>query len=576
MRLSTTALVLSQLALFAYGAPSMKSRNRTASASVDIRNGTLNGLHLDELDQDVFLGIPYAKPPVDNLRLRNPQVWDTAFGEEGLNATSYGWSCPQAGPLAIGTGAVEYQSEDCLTLNVVRPDTDHGDLPVLAVWIYGGGYNAGTSSSPVYNLSYIVQESVEMGEPIVAVSFNYRLGALGFLASTEVVASGNANLGLKDQRLALRWIQENIASFGGDPSKVTIWGESAGAYSVHLQSLAYGGIESKTGLFRGGIQESGTAVGSRYDVEHLQATYDDIVNKTGCCSSADTLDCLRSVPYDLFFTVAEPHVLTYTLGPVIDGDFIPDYPSKLVQSGQFDRSIIGLVGANTDEGASSFFSWVGVDKIDTDEQFYDLLTNSTANKRNISVDTANGLFKLYPSDPALGSPYGTGDGGVNFTEHGLQFKRSASFAGDMEMIAPRRHQCETMTQWSSTAYSFRFNTRPERIPAAITGDITSSVTHYHEIPFVFGNPANLTDTYETSLGTDLAVVAVSKSTMRAWISFVNHLNPNHVLSGLPYWPSYGESPVNMVFDAGGSFVEPDDFRKEAIAFINARPGDFLR
>ncbi|KAF9000388.1 alpha/beta-hydrolase [Hymenopellis radicata] len=222
MRFSTTALVLSQLALFAYGAPSVKSRNRTAS--VDIRNGTLNGLHLDELDQDVFLGIPYAKPPVDNLRLRNPQVWDTAF--------------------AVGTGAVEYQSEDCLTLNVVRPDIDHGDLPVL-VWIYGGGYNAGTSSSPVYNLSYIVQESVEMGEPIVAVSFNYRLGALGFLASTEVVACGNANLGLKDQRLALCWIQENIASFGGgnvclptrvsDPSKVTIWGESAGAYSVHFR-----------------------------------------------------------------------------------------------------------------------------------------------------------------------------------------------------------------------------------------------------------------------------------------------------------------------------------------------------
>ncbi|KAF8898083.1 Alpha/Beta hydrolase protein [Mucidula mucida] len=548
--------VVSPLLLLAHGAP-----------SASIVNGTVNGLHLEELEQDVFLGIPFAQPPVDSLRFRNPQIWDTAFGEEGLNATSYGWSCPQFGPLAVGTGTVEYQSEDCLTLNIVRPDSSYGDLPVL-VWIYGGGYISGTASSPVYNLSYIVQESVLMSEPVIAVSLNYRL-AFGFLASQEIVQSGNANLGLKDQRLALRWIQENISSFGGDPNKVTIWGESAGSVSVIAQVLAYAGKEGETGLFRGAIQESGSAVG--YDFEHLQASYDDIVNQTGCASSADTLDCLRSVPYDVLFAAAESHA-TDVFGPIIDGDFLPDSPSRLFESGQFDTSVTGLLGANTDEGTVTAIGWNG---IDTDEQFFARLTETTGSGRHISADSASKVIEFYPNDPSLGCPYGTGDGGVNFTEHGLQYKRSASLAGDITMHAPRRRQCEVMTNWSQTAYSYRFNTRPERIPSALTGDILIAVTHYAEIPFVFGNPANLTDIYEVSLGTDPAVVAVSKSIMRAWISFARHLNPNHALSNLPYWPSYAEIASNMVFDAGGSFVESDDYRKDGIAFIKTRLDEFL-
>ncbi|KAF8992207.1 alpha/beta-hydrolase [Hymenopellis radicata] len=511
-----------------------------ATPSVKIANGTLHGLHLEAFEQDIFLGIPFAEPPVDNLRYRNPKVWNQAFSDEGWDATSYGWSCPQYGAF---------------------------------LWIYGGGFSGGSTSSPVYNLSYIVQESIEMDEPIIAVSMNYRLATFGFLASAQVVESGNANLGFKDQRLALRWIQENIAYFGGDPSKVTIWGESAGAYSVGAQVLAYGGKDGETGLFRGAIYESGTAVGLRYDVEHTQASYDDIVNQTGCASSVDTLDCLRAAPYDVLYTAGEAYALRYTFGPVVDGDFIPDFPSKLLQTGQFDTNAIGLVGANTDEGTATFFGWEG---IDTDEQFYALLTNSTLNGRNISADTASKLVEFYPNDPGLGSPYGTGDGGVNFTEHGLQYKRSASFAGDMYIIAPRRYQCEVMKQWSSNVYSYRFNTRSELILTAVTGDILSGVNHYDDILFVFGNPTNLTDTYEMFLGSDPTALAVSKDMVRAWVSFTRNLNPNHVMSDLPYWPSYGESPVNMVFDAGGSYVEPDDFRKEGIALINTRPEEFLR
>lgn len=136
-------------------------------------------------------------------------------------------------PKAVGTGAPASQSEDCLTLNVIRPDhiDKRHSLPVLGenhfsmsekpisntfqVWIYGGGFSAGTTSSPVYNLTYLAQKSVNMGKPTIVVSLNYRLALFGFLASSDILESGNANLGLKDQRLALRWIKENIHSFGG-------------------------------------------------------------------------------------------------------------------------------------------------------------------------------------------------------------------------------------------------------------------------------------------------------------------------------------------------------------------------
>jgi carboxylesterase type B len=118
--------------------------------------------------------------------------------------------------------------EDCLALNIFKPDTisNAEGLPVL-VWIHGGSYQNGYSALPAYNMSYLVAESQAMGKPIIGVSINYRLAFFGFLASNEVINSRNANLGLKDQQLAFQWIQDNIASFGGDPEKVTIWGESA-------------------------------------------------------------------------------------------------------------------------------------------------------------------------------------------------------------------------------------------------------------------------------------------------------------------------------------------------------------
>lgn len=211
------------------------------------RNGTYSGTHSSTYGTDFFLGIPFARPPTGSLRLQRPASLNTAWA--GIRqATSYGPGC-------IGSLADSTTSEDCLTLNVVRPSGFSGQKLPVGVWIYGGGWSNGASNDPRFNLTWIVRQSVAINKPIIAVSINYRLSAYGWLWSTDVVNKGVANLGLRDQRLALHWLQENIAAFGGDPSKVTIWGESAGGVSVGNHLLAYNGRND--GLFRGAISESG-------------------------------------------------------------------------------------------------------------------------------------------------------------------------------------------------------------------------------------------------------------------------------------------------------------------------------
>lgn len=161
-----------------------------------------------------------------------------ASWDETHKATEYPPHC-----IGYGGDDIGYEiSEDCLYLNVIRPagidDTD--GLPV-AVWIHGGGLVMGGSADKRYNLSFIVERSVGIGTPVVGVSLNYRLSAFGFLTGEEAVDAGATNIGFRDQRLALQWVQENIASFGGAADEVTIFGESSGAESVTAQVLAYNG-----------------------------------------------------------------------------------------------------------------------------------------------------------------------------------------------------------------------------------------------------------------------------------------------------------------------------------------------
>jgi triacylglycerol lipase len=246
-------------------------------------------------------------------------------------------------------------SEDCLTINVIRPRATH-QLPV-GVFIYAGQNHGGGSSDPRYNLSFIVQTASDAGLPFIAVSFNYRASMWGFLPGRQSLGTGNTNLGLRDQRLALRWVQENISIFGGDNTKVTIWGGSSGADDVGFHLIAHGGRDDR--LFRAAIMQSGTPVAKMANaVEGLQDMYQDLVTQAGCSASDDVLECLRTVPYEQLNTAFvdsekgnSPRMLAFAL-KALDGNFIPTYGS-LALLRQAIAKVPIITGLMTNEGSSS-------------------------------------------------------------------------------------------------------------------------------------------------------------------------------------------------------------------------------
>lgn len=222
----------------------------SAEPLVSLRNGTYAGLSLPQYEQEVFLGIPYAQDTGGENRFRIPQslteTWDGV-----RDAKAYSPACPDEDS---SDDSISGMGEYCLSINVVRPAgvEEGAKLPVM-VWIHGGSYQVGTTALPYYNLTYIVQKSAEIGMPIIGASINYRKGAWGNMYSIEIQVghfhpsrsparhalrlttnqgSGNTNLALRDMRKALEWIQENIESFGGNSSSVTIWGESSGSFAI--------------------------------------------------------------------------------------------------------------------------------------------------------------------------------------------------------------------------------------------------------------------------------------------------------------------------------------------------------
>nr|CDI53955.1 related to carboxylesterase/lipase EstA precursor [Melanopsichium pennsylvanicum 4] len=442
----------------------------------------------------------------------------------------------------------------------VRPAnvTARSKLPVL-VWIYGGGFTAGGSADPRYNTSFIVRESVRMGKPIMAISINYRVGAWGFLASKEIRDAKASNIGLYDQRLALRWIHENVAGFGGDPDAVTISGESAGAFSVGYHLVGFGGNHDN--LFRAAILQSGSALGPALNsIDHLQGSYqpiyDNITKVVGCNTSKDSLACLRSVPFEKLSRAFEPFVLT----PVLDGDFLDKLPSQSYAKGEV-ADVAMLIGANTDEGTATFFGPRGTLNNETD-----VATYVSSLGRGLDSKETKTIMALYPDDPRQGCPFNTGN--QRFAhQNGQQYKRGAAIAGDSAIIAGRRASAQYHALSKST-YSYRFDQPPwNGIEVLVATEPPVYSTHYAEICFVFNLDPELSRNNSNWIGPYKSYHHLAAQISNAWISFVHELDPNHDGSHLPQWPAYSTaSPTNMVFTASGSHIEPDDWRAPQLAY----------
>lgn len=419
-------------------------------------NGTYVGRYVPSLDQDFFLGIPFARAP----RLANPTPYNESWSDV-RSAEWYGPICHQPiTPERIKQTNVSGVDEECLNLNVVRPSGHNvkkdGKLPVL-VWLYGGGFRGGFGAELNSNFSFVVKRSVEMGTPILAVTLNYRIGVFGFPGGEEVQKEGVANLGLKDQRIALRWVQENIEAFGGDTNKVTLWGQSAGAFSIVGQLLAYGGRDD--GLFHRVLPTSGgigmANAGNVTRGDRLK-TMEMIAKATGC--EGKGLACLRGVDADLLLKAANNASTLTTFWSAVDGDFLREVPSLQLMRGGFPRKLKILTGANSDEGLALLGS---IPEVNTEDEVTNFLRRYFPQVRNETLRRLLDAYPLEAGGPPFSLPFDQTDWlcqGVRSVSMrcNTQSRRVAAILGDYVFLGGRRTLARTAAERGMTAYSFRY------------------------------------------------------------------------------------------------------------------------
>ncbi|KAI0452495.1 putative carboxylesterase [Xylaria acuta] len=513
-------------------------------------NGTYAGIHLDSLNQDVFLGMPYAIPPLGLLRFRHPHsLIDTWDGVR--DAAAYGPQCP-------GYGAFTH-AEDCLTINVIRPvNAQQSPLPV-AVYIYGAGVKVGGSDNQRYNLSFIVKTASDAGLPFIGVSFTYRASVGGWIISRQVRGSGETNIGFHDQRMALRWIQENISSFGGDPRKVTLWGGSSGARDVAYHLTSYGGRDDK--LFRAAIMQSGCAAeetsSRRFPAQEL---YDALVAGTSCSGAEDSLGCLRSIPYEEINKVFATSkyglgaMASVFGGPSIDGGFLSNYGSLSLRNSRMVKVPV-ISGIVSNEGSN---------QIPTDVRDWSDLREYLIDWLLYPKSVVDHLMSLYPpiargSDDEFQPPID----GISISSS-AEFDRIEQLMGDLSNNAGARLTCESYAKITG-CYAFRFAATVSSIY-----DDRLGVRHGAEIGPIFQSFDGVGWDVNPFAGKGEGLRHMSRMMGIMWAGFITSLDPNIGLSQDDLnWPKYSASARRiMVFHENGSWIETGDRRSDALEYIN--------
>ncbi|KAK1219396.1 hypothetical protein PQX77_017921 [Marasmius sp. AFHP31] len=528
-----------------------------ANPTVTLGGTTLVGRDVASLQQDFFGGIPFAKAPVGELRLKPPVKAELSEGN--FDASNFSAFCLQ--PVSIGRLFMESKvlaTDDAY----VRRLLDDQRIP--AIWgverTYGGGFQGGSAN--MYNSSAIVAQSAFRGTPVIVVTHNYRLGPLGFPQGAEADSKGALNLALRDQVAALEWVQENICHFGGDKDKVTIFGESAGAILIAVQFLN----PEFSKLVRAGIFESGSAATPiEHTAEVRESVWTNFVAGVPECASvantSNTFDCLKtantsSIFQGLVASINEADEL-FPYNPTLDGPggFLPDRPSNLLKQGRFAK-VPFIAGTNLDEG--TFITPMDAN-MDYGDQNLRLSILKNLSPPDVSAQTLNDatdrILELYPDIPALGSPFNTGNETFGLPQG---YKRWAAINGDVSFQSQRRLWQQTASNAGVKTYGYLF-TQPQ------PGNGPRGVAHGTEVLYVFGGVTNATD------------VPLSRLMIDYWVSFATSLDPNDG-KGLPRptWDSY--TPYNQVLmelNGADTKLIPDDYRKEQIEFINQNPITFL-
>ncbi|ATY62831.1 Lipase 2 [Cordyceps militaris] len=458
-------VALATLPFYAVAAPHCPGQPngppRAAEVRVDIPGATGGTVIGVVTEVESFNGIPYADCPSGALRLRPPRKLSRALGV--FNATAAAPACPQMPPNTtevllpplLGKDMTpEFWpddlirgQEDCLTVNVQRPKgtREGARLPVL-FYIFGGGFTAGATSANNAEKFLRFAETQQKPHPFIFVGVNYRVGGFGFLAGSEVLEDGSTNLGLRDQRMGLEWVADNIAYFGGDPDRVTIWGQSSGSISVFDQLALYNGNATykQKPLFRSAIMNSGSVIPTeRVDSHRAQAIFDAVVEAANCSEPATSkLDCLRNASFPTFYRAANsvPRILdnsslAISYLPRPDGELLVDSPEVLANTGNY-YAVPAILTNQEDEGTLFAFAQRHVNDTDSlvdylKETFFDKATR----------EQVAGLVDTYPADSADGSPFRTGDQNEWYEEAygaGKGFKRVAAVIGDFVFTLARR------------------------------------------------------------------------------------------------------------------------------------------
>jgi carboxylesterase type B len=565
-------LALLTLVSLALAAPAQVQKRAGPTVVAPLPQATVAGKEL--LGVETFNGVPYAQPPTGQLRLKPPQPITSAVGN--IDGTASPRGCPQFffstsefnfPTNVLGTllntplfQTVTNAGEDCLTINVQRPKGTNANskLPVL-FWVFGGGFELGATS--MYDGTSLVAQSAAQGKPIIFVAVNYRVGGFGFMPGKELMNDGSTNLGLLDQRLGLQWVADNIAAFGGDPDKVTIWGESAGSISVMDQMLLYDGDNTYKGkpLFRGGIMNSGSIVPAQpFDAKKGQAIYDtvshmlqqscpltnphQVVKAAGCSGSSDTLACLRTTPYTKFLQACNsvPGILGYSTVnlsylPRPDGRTITASPEELVTSGKYAK-VPFIVGDQEDEGTLFGLFTPNLTTTADVTDYLSTLFFDKATKSQISQ-----LVGTYQNTIEDGSPFRTGILNNIYP----QFKRVSAILGDLTFTITRRIFLEAATAVNPSVPSWSY---------LATYD--------------YGTPV-----LGTFHGSDLLQVFygilpnnAAKSIRGYYYSFVYDLDPN-VGNDLAEWLQWSKNKKLMNFGANSNSLMDDDFRSDTADFL---------
>jgi para-nitrobenzyl esterase len=466
---------------------------------VKTANGTLEGMLVSGIR--IFKGIPYAQPPVGDLRWKEPEP---VKNWEGILLANHFSARPMQLPLYSDMNFRSPGiSEDCLYLNIWTPaNSDSERLPVL-VYFYGGGLNAGDGSEYRYDGESMARRGV------VSVTVNYRLGVFGFLAHPELtkesVHHASGNYGFMDQTEALRWIHKNIAAFGGDPENMTIGGESAGSSSVNAQVVS----PLARNLFNGAIGESGSVMKSSQLISLREA--EEIGSRFEKQLDAHSIKDLR--------VKSAEQILRATIKPGIDhfpidvdGYFFPESPIALYQEGKV-ANVALLVGWNSEEA-----NWKSIlgDQAPTKENYESVV-------RKLYPIYADAILKLY------------------WVENDSDVQSVATaLAGDRQNALGSWKWSESHSKTNNPVYRYFFikprpGLRTSIMPVtetnAVTGKIFKGAVHSAEIEYALGNlPSNRVYDWTAE---DYTVSAIMQD---YFLNFIKTKNPNG--AGLPYWPLY--------------------------------------